>query len=239
MHKKIIVSAGAIALVYSLAFGITVFAEDQHGDVRMEKNETKSMMHPLQNLLQKIEKFDAKEFSIEGKPVREVPSTVTINPHGNTRLTNGKVIAVSGDIVTVEIWKLNFSVHKMPETRVFASNDKEFVFSDIAVGDMVDVMGQLDTTTPAFLHAQAIHDRTKTIKAQQEESGRLQGLINELIRKLNDLLAKAGKQQLPTPTPLFNTTPSPSATPSPSQSALPSPSSSPSQSPSPSSSPMY
>lgn len=235
MSKKIIISAATAALALSFAFGFTAFAEDIHGNTRIEKGNTKSMMHPLENLLQKIEKFETKDFSIEGRPVQKVPSTFTINPQGNTRITNGKVTAVSGDIVTVEIWKLNFSIHNMPDTKVLASSNQDMTFSQIAVGDVVDVLGRLDTDKTAFVHAQIIHDRTQAIKAHQEETGRLQGMINELIQKLNTLLLKAGRQPLSTPSPTAS--PSPSSSPSPSPSPIPSSSASPSSpSPSPSTS---
>ena len=233
MPKKFYIAATTVALAASLAFGAAVFAEDAR-DMRMEKSEGKSMMHPLENLLKKIEKFDAKDFSLEGKQERDLPSTLTINPHGNTRITSGKVTAVSGDIITVTIWKLNFSVHKMPDTKVFASSNKELTFEQIAVGDIVDMLGNLDDTQTAFIHAQTIHDRTQMGKAREEERSRIQALINDLIRRLNDLLAKQGRPPLPTPS--SSPSASPSATPGPSPSASPSPSQSPSPSPSPSTS---
>lgn len=240
MSKKITISAAATALALSLAFGLTAFAEDtHHEDMRTEKGNMKSIMQPLQNMLNKIEKFDTREFSIENKPVHDVPSTLTVNPQGNTRITNGKVTAMSGDIITVEIWRLSFSVHKMPDTKVFASNSREMTFDQIAVGDMVDVLGQMDTATVAFIHAQGIHDRTQSIRVQQEQTGRLQAMINELIQKLNTLLLKAGKPLLPTqsPTASPSSLPSSSPSPSPSPSVSSSPSSSPTPTPSPSSSP--
>ena len=239
-NKKIYAVAVGAALAFTSAFAISVFAERGETERKGEENrqtEGKSMIRPLENLLKKIEKFDTKEFSLEGKSDREPPSTLTINPQGNARITNGKVTAVSGDIITVAIWKLNFSVHKMPDTKVAASANQELTFEQIVAGDTVDVLGRLDDAQAAFIHAQVIHDRTQMGRAKEQEKGRLQTLINDLIRRLNELLAKQGKPPLPTPSPSPSGSPSPSPSASPNSSSSPSLSPSPSQSPSPSPSP--
>ena len=67
MPKNFYIAATTAALVASLAFGAAVFAKDAH-DTRMEKSEGKSMIHPLENLLQKLERFESKDFSFEAKP---------------------------------------------------------------------------------------------------------------------------------------------------------------------------
>ena len=237
MHKKLYAAVGA-ALACTSVFAMTVFAEDSHMEKRMdERKETKgSMMKPLENMLKKLEQIDTKEFSFSTEhPEKDTPSTMTLNPHGEIRLTNGKVTAVSGDIITVEVWKLSFSVHNMPDTKVLAGSKREITFAQIAVGDMVGVLGQLDIDKVAFIHAQIIHDRTQVNRANtDQERSRIQSLINDLIKRLNALGGR-GQSPLVSPSgsPLPSSSPSPSTTPAPS----PSVSASPSASPSPSSTP--
>jgi len=228
MNKKIYSAAIGTALVLTSVFAITAFAEQENQGNHDTSSMKRSTIKPLENLLKRIEKFEAKDFSFNTQQLEtNVPSTMTINGHGETRITNGKITAVSGDIVTVEVWKLAFSVHKMPETKVFAGNKKELTFEQITVGDMVSVLGQLDDTKPAFIHAQAVHDRTQAGKANEGERGRLQALIDELVKRLHAL----------SDNPTSSVSPSPWLSPSPSSSALPSPSPSASSSPLPSSSP--
>ena len=230
MPKKFYIAATTVVLAASLAFGAVVFAEETR-DTRMEKMEGKSMVKPLENILKRIEKFETKDFSFEGKLEREAPATITINPHGQTRITNGKVTAISGDIVTVEIWKLSFSVHKMPETKVIAGGKNEITFEQIAIGDMMNVLGKLDDSKIAFIHAEVIHDRTRLGKANEEERSRIQSLINDLIQRLNALRGR-GQSPLVSPSgsPLPSSSPSVSATPVPSPGVSVSPSASPSTS---------
>jgi len=226
-------AVGAV-LAFTSAFAITVFAENNDNNGNNADNhmsaEKKLPIQPLESMLKKLQNIDTKEFSFSPTQ-KEIPVTMTINPHGDIRITNAKVTAVSGDIITVDIWKLSFSIHKMPDTKV-ATQGRQITFGDIAVGDMVDVLGKLDTATPAFVHAQVINDRTRTNAVSDQEKTRMQNLIMELIKKLNEILTSRG--QAPLPTPSLSPSASHSATPTPSQSVSPSPSPSQSASPSPS-----
>ncbi len=220
-HKQLYIAAISTAFVLTSVFTLTALAENR-GD-SMGKSPIKS----IENMLKKLEQIDSNDFSFNTEDVQKnVPSTMTINPQGNIRITNGKVTAVSGDAISVEIWKLNFSVQKMPDTRVLANRKQELTFAQIAVGDMVGVLGQIDTTTSGLIHAQIIHDRSRNPAVNEAEKGRLQSLITELIQKLNAILRSRGQAPLPTPSVSVSPSPSltPSSSPSPSASASPSPS---------------
>lgn len=238
INKKTYIAVVGTALAFTSAFALTVFAEEMTGKSDELKMKRKSMevekrvMHTGESLLDRLEKFETKDFIFAKDSFeRGAPATLTINPHGKVRMTGGAVTGVSGDIVTVEIWKLSFSVHKMPETKVFAGGKKELTFEQIAVGDKIDVLGQLDDTKASFIHAGSVHDRTQLGKANDEERSRIQALINELLKRLNALSDNRGRSH-----PLL-ASPSPSSSPNSSSSPLPSPSSSASSSPLPSSSP--
>lgn len=248
--KMYAVAAISAVLAFSSVFAITVFAENDSNNRDNNNHESgsmsgekKSSIQPLESMLKKLENIDTKEFSFSSTQ-KEVPATITVNAHGGIRITNGKVTAVSGDIVTVEIWRLSFSIHKMADSKVTAQG-RQITFGDIVTGDMVDVLGQLDTATSAFIHAQIISDRTHANAVNDQERTRLQSLIMELIKKLNAMLASHGQAPLVTPSlspvspPLETPIPSHSASPSPSASASSSPSASPlpSQSATPSPSP--
>jgi len=216
INKKIYSAAIGTALVLASAFVFTAFAEEGHDDDTPSMKQS-SQIKPLENLLKRIEKFEAKDFSFNTKQLEtNVPATMTINGRGEARITNGKVTAVSGDVVTVETWKLVFSVHKMPETKVYAGSRKEITFEQIAVGDMVNVLGKLDDAKPGFIHAQVVHDRTQIGKVNEEERKRIQVLIDELLKRLNTLRGELHNTTSPSPSvsPLHSPSPSPSQSPS-------------------------
>lgn len=239
-NKKFYAAAAGAALAFTSAFAIAAFAQDNghnslgnikssqemqtKGDMEMKH----SPIQPLENMLKKLQQIDTKDFSFTTKQLENAPSTMTINPKGEIRITNGKVTAVSSDMIMVQIWMLNFTVHGM-SAHVLAGDKHEFTFAQIAVGDMVDVLGQLDTATAGLINAQVIHDRTARNQQGPEERSRLQSVINELIQRLNAILTSRG--QAPLPTPSFSASPTPSATPSPSLIPSPTPSATPSPTP--------
>lgn len=236
ISKKIYIAVVGTALAVTSALAFSVFADEMRG-----KSMEKKQMHVAENLLNRLEKFDEKEFTFSKESFeRGAPATLTINPRGHARITGGTVTAVASDIVTVDIWKIAFSVHKMPDTKVFAGGKRELTFEQIAVGDRVDVVGQLDEMKSGFIHAKSVHDRTQISRTNEDERGRLQKLIDELLKRLRELRGELPPLTSPSPSlspsPTSSPSPSPSVSPSLSPSVSPSPSASPSSSPSPSTS---
>ena len=137
------------------------------------------------------------------------PPRLTINPNGEAKIYSGKVTSTSTDIITVEIWKLSFSVHKMVDTKV-KGGKAELQFGEIQINDIVDVMGRVDETQAAFVHASTIHDRTQVKRQYDQEIAHVRKQIDELTARLNALLARA---QTPTPTPAPAPVPTPAPTP--------------------------
>ena len=243
INKKIYTVIGGTAFAIASVFAVTVFADDIKMEGKMERKIEKKTTRSGENLLDRLEKFEAKDFTFPQVSFeRGATATLTINPRGHVRMTSTTVTAVSGDIVTVEIWKIAFSVHRMADTKVFAGNKKELTFEQIAVSDKVDVLGQLDDAKPLFVHAQSVHDRTQIGKANDEERNKLQALINELTERLRNLSKDRDKPHSsirpspssslsPSSSPPSSPSPSISPPPSPSPSVTPNPSASPSQSP--------
>lgn len=140
--------------------------------------------------------------------------TLSISGEGIVRITAGKITAVQPDRVTVEAWKIAFSVHRMPDTKVFADR-VELTFADMQVGDTVDVLGELDATEPLLVHADIVNNRTRT-RAYEEEAARLRNRLNELILRVIDIFRKTGRPLpagLPSPLPAASPVMSPSPAP--------------------------
>lgn len=229
--RYLLVLVAALALVAA----VSVSAQGQQSG--------KGPIKALEQAIEHLEKFGEKEFKFENRVIEAgaAPASLMINPGGKVRLTNAKATAVSGDIVTVEIWKIAFSVLKMPDTKVFAGKAKDLAFGDIKVGDSIDVLGQLDPERAAFIRAELIHNRTQVVQVRDGEVERLRGLIENLIRRLQEILARQGRSLppgfSPLPSPTASPTPTPAPTPTPTPTPVPTPSPTPEPTPSPSPSP--
>lgn len=152
-----------------------------------------------------------------------VPATLAIGADGTLRITGGKITEIAGDRITVEVWKIAFSVHRMPDTKVFADRI-ELTFADMQVGDTVDVLGKLDAAEPLLVHAEVVNDRAQIRAA---ESARLRERLNTLILRVMDIFKRMGK---PLPPGLPSPLPAASA---PASSPSPTPGSSPAMTPNP------
>ncbi|TSC90268.1 MAG: hypothetical protein G01um10142_459 [Parcubacteria group bacterium Gr01-1014_2] len=197
--KKILLSALIVVLSLSIFVGVA-----------LAKSNNKGLAKAFEQLSKKLERLDFDEDDFERGTV---PMSLVINGNGHVRLTRAMVKSVNGDNISVEIWKLNFNLHKMSDTQVFGLGKGEINWSDIKINDILDVTGQLDESTTALIHAKIVHDRSALSQSNQEEINRLRERINELIRKLNEILGRLGQTPLPTPT--SSPTPSPSPTPTP------------------------
>ena len=206
MKKIIFISVIVVSL--SLAF-VSAFA----------LSENRGLEKAFEQLTKKLEKLDFNEGEFERGTV---PMSLAVNGNGHIRLTRAAVKSVSGDTINVEVWKMNFSIHKMSDTQVFAHRKETMKWEDIKVNDILDITGQLDTDTLALVHAKIVHDRSAS-QANQEEINRLREKINDLIRRLNEILGRIGQTPLPTPTPSPSLSPTPSPNPTPSPTPSPTP----------------
>lgn len=203
-------------IVLVLVLGLSVFAGIALG------RSDEGLGRALEQLSKKIERLD---FSNNDFERGTVPMSMVINGNGHVRLTRATVKSVSGDNIGVEVWKLNFIIHKMSDTQVFAPGKEGMNWGDIKVNDVLDVTGNVDANTSALIHAKIVHDRSVLDQARETEIARLRERINELIKRLNEILGKIGATPIPTvsPTPSPSPSPTPSPTPTPTPSPTPTP----------------
>lgn len=217
--RYLLVLVAALALVAAFSVLARGTDDDDRGGLGV------GPVKAFEKAFERLGKIEDRDFEFDKNAFeRGAPATLTINPHGAIRMTNAKVTAVAEDRVTVEIWKLSFVIHKMPDTQVFAGRVKDLTFSDITVGDALDVLGELDATSAAFVHARVVHDRSQIVRARDEEVTRLRQVLNELINRLIEILNRTGQpipSGLPSPVPTASPTPSPAPSPSPTPSPTP------------------
>lgn len=177
----------------AFTFALTVMAEEHAGNGSMPSG--RPVVKAIEKALERLEKFEERKLKIEEFERGAVPQTLSVNPQGQIRITRGTVTsaATSSDTVTVEVWKLTFTVHKMPDTKVAGGRQDEISFGDIKVGDIISVVGRLDGIQTAFIHAEVIHNHTQVIRTRDEEILKLRAKINELIERLNKLLQSIGQ----------------------------------------------
>lgn len=224
MSRTIKLLLVGMVIVALAAFGARVFARDENED---EAKPGKGPVKAVEKALERLQNFEFKGFGEEDFTRGLAPSSLAINPQGHVRLTNAEVTAISGSSLSVKVWGLAFTVRQGTSTKVFAGKIRELSFSDIKVGDRIDVVGRTSESTPGVIDAEVIHDRALIVQARDEEVARLRSLIEDLIRRLQDILQRSGRS-LP---PGFSPLPSPSASPSPTPSPSPSPSPSPTPTP--------
>ena len=200
--KKILLSALVVVL------GLSTFV-----GVALARSNNKGLEKAVEQLSKKIERLDFTSNDFERGTV---PMSMVINGNGHVRLTRATVKSVSGDNIGVEVWKLNFTIHKMSDTQVFAPGKEEMKWGDIKVNDVLDVTGETDANTSALIHAKIVHDRSAIDQAREAEINRLRERINELIKRLNEILGRIpSPSPSPSPTPTLSPSPSPTPTPTP------------------------
>jgi hypothetical protein len=167
----------------------------------------------LERAIERLEKLEGLEFEGQDFEAGRIPPTLMVNPQGKIRVTNARVTAVAPDRITVEVWRLSFVAHRTAETKVFASRRAEFAFGDIAVGDTVAILGRLDAEQTALIHAEVIHNFAQVLREREQEVARIRSLIEDLIRRLQEVLARQGRPLPPGIMPTPELTPTPTPTP--------------------------
>lgn len=195
MNRKNIVSIGLSLLLVAGSVAVVAANDDN------EQQEAGGFGHgignivkPFERAIDRLEKFGENGFGFR-KDLFEhgaAPATLMIGPEGQARITRANVADVSGDVMKIEIWKLIFSVHNMPDTKVLGGGGGTMQFSDVKAGDVVNVLGKLDADQAAFIHAEVIHDFTQLARERDAHIAELQAKINELIKRLQDLLSNIG-----------------------------------------------
>lgn len=153
---------------------------------------SKGVVKTIEKAIDKLTKWEEKDFKFNEQDFNKgnVPETLNIGPKGHARITAGKVSAVGNGTVVVSVWKMSFTVHKMPETKVLARGGGNSTFESIKMGDVVDVNGVLDGDKVMFIHAEVIHNRSTVSAEREEQISKLRAQIQEMIERLNKLLGK-------------------------------------------------
>lgn len=197
------IAAGMLTLL--IAAGGVAFADNGNGKSRGNNNSTRGVTKAIENAIERLEKFEVKDFNEDDFNSAGLPATLTINPGGQVRLTNATVTGVASTSITVRVWGFSFAVNGTSDTKVFFLKNLPGTFADIKVGDSVSVVGTTSETSPGSVTASIIHDRRAPTE-DSEEVNRLRAQVEALIKRLNDLLAKFGGGTTTPPTPPADTT---------------------------------
>lgn len=119
---------------------------------------------------------------------------ILVNPSGEARLTGADVVSVasSSATMTVKVWGKEFLVMANSDTK-YLGGGKEVSLGDIKAGDKVDVTGKMMTESghEGHIMARIMRDRSLISSERQEEVSRLRKQIEELIARLQKLLASS------------------------------------------------
>jgi hypothetical protein len=155
----------------------------------------------LKNKLEKVESEVRKRLE-NNNPERETPVSVNIGPEGQARITNGNVTSVNGNLITVNVFGINFSVD-ISNAKVFGalgpslnSNSQNSSSTEtgsqtstttVNVGDRVSLNGKVDSST-GVIKAEVVHNLSAKIQSNRE----IVNKINELLEMINRLKAQLG-----------------------------------------------
>ncbi|MDO8504352.1 MAG: hypothetical protein Q7S36_00665 [Candidatus Liptonbacteria bacterium] len=204
-YKYVFAVLAVLALVVSVA-GMAK-AENENSEAKKNNSEAKpALVAP--GLLKQIKKLEAGDL-FRGQRMdddiltKDLPSSLAINPNGDVRMNDAKVasvgsVASSSGSLTVKIWGLTFTLNVSADSRLTARG-KNIALSEIQVGDSVDISGTTSDSTPGVVLVRHLKDRTRAAASTNEETSRIRVQIEELIKKLNALLAKTGGTPIPLP----------------------------------------
>jgi len=138
-------------------------------------------------------KFDVFPSGLEKKFEVRQPS-LNVNPQGKVLIIAGEVTESNWPNLKVKIWGLVLNVHVMPDARIIggttqtstiATGTPPVVIPTVAVGNKVDILGEMEIAT-GLIHA-------KTFKNRSQGSIDMENLrqrIQDLIRQIEELRAK-------------------------------------------------
>lgn len=105
-------------------------------------------------------------FALAGAAVAAeiVPQSLSVNSQGNVVMQNAQLTSVSGDILKVKVWGMEWTVATSNETRFLSRGGDRMQASDLQVGDVLRVLCKTSAETPLSCKAQTIHDRSAKIQ---------------------------------------------------------------------------
>lgn len=187
----------ALAMAFTLATAApAVFARDNGENEDSNSMMGNSSIMPMNGMMDnlnrafgQLEKFKMKDFEASDFSRATIPSSLTINPQGDIRITNGTATGLTASsTLSVKIWGITFTVNTDANTQISSGSSQQGTVGGINTGDKVDILGTTSDATPGVIQAKVIHDRSATNQARDEQISRLRQLINELVQKLQGLL---------------------------------------------------
>jgi len=200
MNKKVYVGifVASLALISILAFPLNqAKAENDNSSVTSSsaKGNANGIEKKIQGIVNSLHDNDNKK-------LENAQPSITINPQGQTKLNSVLVTAINGNILTVSVFGLNFSVDQsgakitgiyvlppipVSATSTATSSTSSIQTVTISVGDKVSVNGSIDQTT-GIIKATLIRDLSKETQSNNDIKAR----INQLLQMINQLRAQLG-----------------------------------------------
>ena len=138
-------------------------------------------------------KFDIFPPGLEKKfEVRQ--SSLNVNPQGKTLIIAGEVTEANWPNLKVKTWGLILNIHVMPDARIIggttqtsstATGTPSTVIPSVAVGNKVDILGDMEKDT-GLIHAKIFKNRSQGSIDMEN----LRQRIQDLIRQIEELRAK-------------------------------------------------
>lgn len=177
-------------MIFAINGVINVYAKDNESSNNSNNNDSS-----IDNLIEGTGKFKFDSFppGLEKKNEIREPS-LNVNPQGKVLITAGEVTEANWPNLKVKIWGLVLSVHVMPDARIIggtttttstATGTLPLVIPTVAVGDRVDILGNMEKDT-GLIHAKTFKNRSQSSK----DSENLRQRIADLMRQIDELRAK-------------------------------------------------
>ena len=138
-------------------------------------------------------KFDVFPTGLEKKFEIRQPS-LNVNPHGKVLITAGEVTETNWPNLKVKIWGMVLNIHVMPDARIIggttqtsstATGTPPTVIPNVAIGDKVDILGDMEKDT-GLINANTFKNRSQGSIDMEN----LRQRIQDLIKQIEELRAK-------------------------------------------------
>ena len=125
-----------------------------------------------------------------GVKVEQMPSSLSIGPNGQIRMTGASLTAISGSNLTINVWGLTFNVNAS-RAQLAGSSRQAIALTDMQVGDKLTVTGTIDPSTGAVT-GQVVVDYSLVTR---QASTALQSRISQLLQLIQQLQSQLNLMQ--------------------------------------------
>ncbi len=125
-----------------------------------------------------------------GVKAEQMPSSLSIGPNGQIRMTGASLTAVSGSNLTINVWGMTFNVNAS-QAQLAGSSQQAIALTDMQVGDKLTVTGTIDPSTGAVT-GQVVVDYSLVTR---QASTALQSRISQLLQLIQQLQSQLNLMQ--------------------------------------------